>query len=86
MKKYPFSLKKHAHDLEYRRNRAKNELGDKQINGTLKAGEEEKYQKLIDDLAEITLTWPDRNGIVWLTGKQYGLAIESVGWAESMRS
>lgn len=84
-KRYPFSLRKHAHDLEFRRNRAKNELGRKMTEGTLKKGEEERYLKLIDDLAEITLTYPDGNGVVWLTGKQYGLAVESVGWANSMR-
>lgn len=86
MKKYPFSLRKHAHDLEFRRYRAMNELGDKIISNSLKPGEEERFQKLIDDLADILLTYPDGNGIIWITGKQYGLAKESVGWAESMRT
>lgn len=36
MKKYPFSLRKHAHDLEFRRYRAMNELGDKIISNSLK--------------------------------------------------
>ena len=85
MKKYPFSLNRHAHDLEFRRNRAMNELYDKQMNNTLKDGEEERFQKLIDDLAEILLTFPDGNNVVWITGKQYGLARESVAWAEAMR-
>ena len=85
MKKYPFNLAKHAHDLEFRRNRAKNELYDKQMNGTLKDGEEERYEKLIEDLGNITLYFPDGKGIIWLAGKEYGLAKESVCWAESMR-
>jgi hypothetical protein len=85
-KRYPFSLRKHAHDLEFRRNRAKNELGRKSINNTLRDGEEARYENLIDNLAEILLTFPDANGVVWLTGRQYGLAKESVVWAESMRS
>ena len=85
MKKYPFSLNRHAHDLEFRRNRAMNELYDKQMNNTLKDGEEERFQKLIDDLAEILLTFPDGNNVVWITGKQYGLARDSVAWAEAMR-
>ena len=85
MKRYPFNMFKHAHDLEFRRNRAKNELYTKQVSGALKAGEEEKYEKLIEDLGKITLYFPDSKGIIWLTGKEYGLAKESVCWAESMR-
>ena len=85
MKRYPFNLQKHAHDIEFRRNRAKNELYTKQMNGVLKDGEEEKYEQLIEDLGNITLYFPDNKGIIWLTGKEYGLANESVGWAESMR-
>ena len=85
MKKYPFSLRKHAHDLGFRRHRAMNELYDKTMNNTLKSYEEKKLTELIDDLADILGLFPDSNGVVWLTGKQYGLARESVGWAVSMR-
>lgn len=84
-KRYPFSLRKHAHDLAFRRHRAMNELSDKFFNHTLKDGEEARYQKLIDDIGGIMDYFPDGNGIIWLTGKEYGLAKESVAWAESMR-
>ena len=85
MKRYPFSFWKHAHDIEFRRNRAKNELYTKQMNHILKDGEEERYEKLIEDLGHILCYLPDYKGIIWLTGKEYALANESVCWAESMR-
>ena len=84
-KRYPFNLRKHAHDLEFRRNRAKNELGRKQADETLTDAEERRYEDLIDRLAEITLYFPDSRGIVWLNGKDWALAHESVLWAASMR-
>lgn len=79
-KKYPFSLRKHAHDLEFRRNRALNEWFD-----TEDENKKDRLQKLIDDLADILLTFPDNRGVIWLTGKEYGLAIESVNWAQANR-
>lgn len=87
VKKYPFNAEKHAHDIEFRRNRAYNERSDKQYNGTLTAEEDEQYTALIDALDELSLIflYRDYRGIVWLTGKEYGLARECVGWAESMR-
>jgi len=86
IKRYPFSLRKHAHDLEYRRNKAKNEMYDKDANGTLTESERDAYENLIDDLARIiSLYFPDSRGVVWLSGKEWALAHESVLWAESMR-
>lgn len=79
-KRYPFSLRKHEHDILFRRNRALNEWYD-----TEDEDKKDKLQKLIDDLADITSYFPDNRGIVWLTGKEYGLAKESVMWAESHR-
>ena len=83
-KKYPFSLRKHAHDLEFRRNRAKNELFD--LYDSDDEQKKARLQRLIDDLADILLTFPDNRGVIWLTGKEYGLAMESVNWAEANRS
>lgn len=84
-KLYPFSMRKHGHDLEFRRNRAMNELWAKQDAGTLSAAEERQYEELIDRLAEITLHYPDSNGIVWLNGRDWALAHESMMWAEAER-
>ena len=79
-KRYPFSLRKHAHDLEFRRNRALNEWFD-----TEDEQKKDRRQPLIDALANILLYCPDYKGIIWITGKEYGLANESVQWAESNR-
>ena len=84
-KRYPFSLRKHAHDIEFRRNRAKNEKYDKECEGTLTNEETISYDNLIEELGNILLYYPDNKGIVWLTGKEHGLAKETVFWAESMR-
>ena len=84
-KLYPFSLRRYGHDLAFRRNRAINEMGDKESNGTLTTQERVQFQKLIDDLSDILLTYPDSRGVVWLTGKQLGLAKESSAWACAMR-
>ena len=80
-KRYPFNLNKHAHDLEFRRNRAMN------IQGSLSMDDKEyaRYQKLIDDLADILLYFHNGDGIIWLTGKEWALAKESVMWAEETR-
>lgn len=87
-KRYPFNAEKYAHDIEFRRNRAKNELSDKRFDNKLTAGEEARYNRLIDDLGDLlgTIMWTkDYRGIAWLTGKEYGLAKECVGWAAAMR-
>ena len=85
-KRYPFNLVKNAVDLEFRRNRAMNERGDKCFNNTLTDLEDKQYSDLIDNLAKILLHFPDNKGIIWLTGKEYGWAQESVAWATAMRA
>lgn len=84
-KLYPFSLRRYAHDLAFRRNRAKNEMSDKECEGILTAHERAQYERLINDLGDILCTYPDNRGIVWLTGKQWALANESSAWACAMR-
>ena len=79
MKRYPFNMEKHAHDIMFRRNRAKNELADNEERMT--SSQIEKYEKLIDDLGHLL----EYRGIAYLTGKEWGLANESVHWAECMR-
>ena len=88
MKTYKFSTRKHAHDIEFRRNRLKNEISAVE-NGEVKV-DKQTYFKMIDLLDELTelleAVLYNGNGIVCeLTGKQYGLAVETVGWANSQR-
>ena len=85
-KRYPFSLRKHGHDLMFRRNRAMNEYYAKDSEGTLTDEEEQAYTDIIDRLAEITSYYPDGSGVIWLEGKDWALAQESVAWAESARA
>lgn len=88
MKTYKFSTRKHAHDIEFRRNRLKNEISAVE-NGEVKV-DNQTYCKMIDLLDELTelllSVMNNGNGIVCeLTGKQYGLAVETVCWAELQR-
>ena len=81
-KRYPFNMNKHQHEIFFRYNRAKNDLYDKFMNGILTEKEEARYEDLIGKLSHLL----DYGcGIVWLTGKEYGLAQETVGWAAAMR-
>lgn len=85
-KRYPFSLRKHGHDIEFRWNRLFNEQYDKSSEGTLTNEEDEKYEELKDRLERILLTYPDGSGVIWLEGKDWALAQETVAWAESARA
>lgn len=83
VKRYPFNLRKHMHDIEFRRNRAWNELHDIDDDTSDKAY---ALEALINKLNEFYYFIPDDRGIVWLEGKQIGLAKESVIWAENARA
>lgn len=89
MKLYPFSVQKHAHDIEFRRNRVKNIIYDI-LSGEIKAtnAELERLEKLLDDLNDLLLAvMNSRDGrIAYLTGKQIGLAKETVLWAGTQRA
>jgi len=90
MKRYPFSIQKHAHSIEFYHNRLFN---------TMKAMESEeipmdkaRYDRIYDfyygDLQELyTAMFDSRDGrIVYLTGKQIGLAKKIVAWASEQRA
>lgn len=88
-KLYPFSVQKHAHDIEFRKNRVWNTLRD------MESGEvpwdDKKYDVLtahleeVQDLLDVILSC--RNGrVVYLTGEQIGLAKEIVSWASNTRA
>jgi len=82
MKRYPFNMEKHQHDIFFRRNRALNERDAKRQAGTITDKEEEQYEKLIGELNHL-LCYPA--GIVYLTGKEWALANETANWAGCMR-
>ena len=86
-KLYPFSTQKHAHDIEYRRNRAYIEMRDYEDDFKF----DDTYYKLrtlYDDLTDLLqAVLNSRDGkICYLTGKQIGLAKESVLWSANRRA
>lgn len=88
-KLYPFSTAKHAHDIEYRYNRVKNELCD-YFDGELELSNDEfdalcDLKEALTDLLEAVLNSRDGR-ICYLTGKQIGLAKECVMWATNSRA
>ena len=88
-KTYPFSTQKHAHDIEFRKNRVFCEMHDMEV-GTTKM-DWELYNKLyelkdkLDDLLEAVCNSRDGR-ICYLTGPQIGLAKETVLWASETRA
>lgn len=88
-KLYPFSVQKHAHDIEYLRNYTKNrigeiESGEVEYDGKRLEWLESRLEKL-DSLLDAILGTRDGR-VAWLTGKQYGMAREAMLWASEMRA
>ena len=90
MKKYPFSLVKHAHDIEYRYNRLKNIECD-YFDGGIQLTEDE-YNRLQEELELVTkayhtiLTTHSDGKIVWVDGETYGILKKCVMWATEERN
>lgn len=88
-KMYPFSVAKHAHDIEFYYNRLYNTMRD------MESGEipwdAKRYDSICDmyygELKELyEMMFNSRDGrIVYLTGKQIGLAKKIVEWASNTR-
>lgn len=81
-KLYPFSAEKHAHDVDFRRMRCKNELYELGMdeNHPYSVEREKALEYLAEQLDEL-MCYLTFGGIVWLSGRLYGLAQESVAWA-----
>ena len=89
-KTYYFSVKKHAHDIEYYHNHLYNTMRD------MESGEipwdEKRYDRISDlyygELQELyEMMFNSRDGItVQLTGKQIALAKKIVAWASESRA
>lgn len=89
MKTYPFSLSKHAHDIELYHNRLFNTMCD------MESGEipmdaaryneiHDMYYGPLQDL--MNAIYGSRSPIAQLTGPQIGLAKEIVAWASETRA
>lgn len=79
-KLYPFSMSKHAHDLELARDLLFNHYihGDN-VSDKMRLWAEDRREKLGNILLK-------SNGYVaWLTGEEYGLANKAMGWAICFR-
>ena len=78
-KTYPWNASKHAHDIFFRLNRCWLAMQEETDIETL--DRLERLHNELDDLLDIC----QGGGIVWLTGKQFGLARECELWAAANR-
>lgn len=89
MKKYPFSLTKHAHDIEFRYNRLKN-LESEYFAGDVCLTNEE-FDKLEKELEKVTKAYEvilstfSDGRVVWVDGKTLCILKECVLWASTER-
>lgn len=90
MKLYPFSVRKHAHSIEFYYNHVKNALYAMESGETAMDGA--RYDRLSDFLVEeltplYNAMFNSRDGrVVYLTGREIGLAREIVSWASERRA
>lgn len=86
VKKYPFSVAKHQHDVEFRYNRVRNTLDDIYAGEIEATGEQiDSLEELKDQLDELRSYVFGSYPVCFLPGKFYELAIETVAWAENAR-
>lgn len=89
-KTYPFSVAKHAHDIEFYRNRLYNTMCDMESGEIPMDGK--RYDRIYDfyhgELEELyEMMFNSRDGrVAYLTGKQIGLAKKIVHWASESRA
>jgi len=86
-KLYPFSTQKHAHDIEFYRNRIYNTFHDAE-SGLITVKNIDELYDLYDELTEtLSAVMSSRDGrIAWLTGNQIAIAKKAVMWATEQRS
>lgn len=88
-KKYPFSVQKQAHDIEFRKNRVWCILRDME-SGEIQWDEQmyDSLQAHLEDLRDLldAILFGGDGRIVYLTGKQIGLAKDCVAWASDVRA
>lgn len=81
-KRYPFSMNKHAHDIELARNVQWLKCRDME-DGTI-PWDDEAFEWL-DRLDEVRSRYWE-SGVVWVTGKDYGVLREASNWAQIHRA
>ena len=90
MKLYPFSVQKHAHDVEFFYNRIKNTLYDVESGSvSMSTAEYNRLHDFLDNrlLPLYTAMFDSHDGrVTYLSGEQIGLAKEIVLWASEQRS
>lgn len=92
-KKYPFSARKHAHDIEFRMNRAHNTQIEMletcpvpmSAQDSRKVADLHSLEFRLSGLLSRILGTQDQRGVAWLDGQDWGLATESVTWAQLTR-
>lgn len=87
-KTYPFSVAKHAHDIEYRYNFVYNRVYDSEGEHGWTAEQVARGEEELDRLNDLrqSLLFNGDGRVAWLTGKEYGLAKECVIWATERRA
>lgn len=92
-KLYPFSIQKHAHDIEFRYNRMCNVLSEMQTApefGGRTDYTHEEFDKLYDEIEEFREVYEAMfhgySSVAWLTGRQLSLAKDAVAWAHDTRA
>lgn len=86
-KKYPFSAAKHAHDIEFYHNRLFNTMCEME-SGDIPM-DKKKYEWMLDVYDKVDELREQMCGcapVVYLTGKQIGLAKQIVMWASEERA
>lgn len=89
MKMYPFSWRKHAHDLQFYSDWLFNEMYDMMEGGTKPYNESlyDEMERRRDKITELQCAaYPDSRGVTMFTGEQIGFAKECVIWANEERS
>lgn len=88
-KLYPFSVQKHAHDIEFARNRTRNLMSEIELEERKATSEEynaicDRYEALTSLLLAVL---DNRDGrTAYLTGPQIALAKECILWASNTRA
>ena len=89
-KLYPFSLVKHAHDIEFRYNRLKNTECD-YFDGEIQLTNEEFDRleaelKAVTEAYEIILNTHSDGKVVWVDGQTLAILKKCVLWADNERA
>lgn len=86
IQKYPFSVRKHQHDLEYFRNWCFNNRDNPHFSAEKQAHVESCYETTTALLLTIQDNIDRRTGVSYLTGDEYAVAKSIIAWADGKRT